>query len=111
MPGNVEHGPTGDWAVDAADRIEHVVGTVRSKTADPLIAAARWLVYGTLAAIVGLVALALVAIALIRGVDIALDKSFDHDRSVWLADAIVGGIFTLAGLFLWSRRRARDADR
>ena len=67
--------------------------------------------YGTLAGIVGMAALVLVTIGLIRGVDIALDRSFDHDRSVWLADAIVGGIFTLAGLFFWTRRRPRDADR
>ena len=111
MPDRFEPRPPGDWAADTADRIERVVGTVRSKTADPLVAAGRWLVYGTLAGIVGMAALVLVTIGLIRGVDIALDRSFDHDRSVWLADAIVGGIFTLAGLFLWTRRRPRDADR
>ncbi|MEA3055635.1 MAG: hypothetical protein QOD30_1067 [Actinomycetota bacterium] len=88
-----------DWAAQTADTIDRVVTSIRSKTADPLDHIVRIVVYGILAGVLGIGALVLLAIALVRAVDVAIPGR------VWSAHLAVGGIFTLAGLFLWSKRR------
>lgn len=80
-----------------ADTIESVVGSVRDKTAVPLETVARALVYGIILGTMGVTALVLVTILGIRLLDYVLP--------VWVAYAITGGLFTLAGLFLWRKRR------
>jgi hypothetical protein len=94
-----------DWAVQTADTIERYVGTVRSKTTEPVERIARILVYGLVAAIVGIAALALLMILVIRVLDIAIPGA------VWSAYFVAGGIFTLTGLLLWRKRSAPDADK
>jgi hypothetical protein len=93
-----------DWTVQTADAIEKVVGTVRDKGVAPITGVARWVVYGLLAAILGLAAFVLLAIAVVRAIVIALPEG-----EVWAAHVITGGIFTLAGLFLWAKRRPRSS--
>jgi hypothetical protein len=90
-----------DWTVQAAETIESVVVAVRSKTTDPLVGVSRWVVYGTLAAIVGVVAATVAVIGLVRLLDVILPGT------VWAVYVLLGGIFTIAGLFLWSRRPKR----
>ncbi len=85
-----------------ADTIERVVGGIRDKTAVPLTTVARALVFGLLAAVMGVAALAFVAIGLVRAVDAYLPED------VWAAHLLVGGIFTLLGGFLL---RKASADR
>lgn len=98
--GTVTPAPAGpDWAAQTAANIERVVGAVRSKTADPLERIVRVVVYGLLAAVLGVTALVLLTAALVRAVDVAIPGE------VWSAHLVVGGIFTLVGLFLWSKRR------
>src|SRR3954452_13205276 len=58
-----------DWAVQTADTIERLVESVRSNTADRLVSVARLVVFGLLAAILGTVALVLVAIFVVRVLD------------------------------------------
>ena len=94
-----------DWAASAADRIERVIGSVRAKTADPLEAVARILVYGLLAAVVGTAAAVLVAVGLVRGLITVIDLVWT--REVWLAHLVTGGIFTVAGVFLWRKRSTK----
>lgn len=91
----------GDWAAQTADTIERVVGSVRGKTAEPLDRIARLLVYGLVAGILGIAAVVLLAVAVVRGLDVAIPGE------VWSAHAVAGGIFTLAGLFLWRKRSAK----
>jgi hypothetical protein len=91
-----------DWTVQIADTIESVVGSVRDKTAVPLETVARGLVYGILMAVIGVTALVLVTIAGLRLLDYLLP--------MWAAYAIVGGLFTLLGLFLWRKRRPPRGD-
>lgn len=86
-----------DWTVQVADTIESVVGSVRNKTAVPLETIARALVYGIILATMGVTALVLVTILAVRLLDYVLP--------VWAAYAIIGGLFTLLGLFLWRKRR------
>lgn len=93
---------TSDWTAQAADTIERVVGAVRDKTTVPLTTVARALVYGLLAAVVGTTALVLVVVALVRMLDVVLP------RGVWLPDLILGTLFTLVGLVLWSKRTRKE---
>lgn len=97
-------GSSGDWAAQTADQIEKVVVGIRSKTADPLDRLVRILVYGTVAGVLGVAVLVLLTAALVRAVDVAIPGE------VWSAHLVVGGIFTLAGLFLWTRRRQPAGD-
>lgn len=93
--------PSPDWAAQTADTIERLVASVRAKTADPLERVARTLVYGLVAAIVGLAALVLGAVALVRVLDVVLPGD------VWSAHAVSGGIFVLVGLLLWRKRTVK----
>jgi hypothetical protein len=86
-----------DWTVQVADTIESVVGSVRDKTAVPLETVARALVYGIVIATLGVTALVLGTIMAVRLLSYVLE--------VWAAYAIIGGLFTLAGMFLWRKRR------
>ena len=86
-----------DWTVQVADTIESVVGSVRDKTAVPLETVARALVYGIVLGTMGITALVLVTIIAIRVLSFVLE--------VWAAYLIIGAIFTLAGMFLWRKRR------
>ncbi len=86
-----------------ADTIESVVGSVRDKTAVPLETLARAVVYGILIIVMGTAAMVLLTIALVRAGSYVLP--------IWAVYGIVGGFFTLAGLFLWRKRRpAAGAD-
>lgn len=100
-PGSAAAEPGKDWASETADAVERLVGSVRAKTSGPLEALARILVYGLVAFIVGLAAAVLGAVALVRGIDLALPGD------VWVAHALTGGIFALAGLFLWRKRTVK----
>ena len=93
---------TSDWTIKAANTIDAVVGVVHDKAVVPVTTIARWLVYGLLAAIVGTMALVLTAIAVVRVLDVVTG-----DGRVWIAHLVTGGIFTLAGLFAWSKRAPR----
>lgn len=104
MPDPAPHPGRSDWTVQAADAIENAVDAVRGKTTEPVVGVARWIVYGTLVAIVTLVAATVMVIGLIRVLDVVLP------RDVWLVYVILGGIFTVAGLLLWSKRRPRSAS-
>jgi hypothetical protein len=91
--------PSGDWASQTADQIEKVVVGLRSKTADPLEHIARIVVYGLLAGVLGIAALVLLVVGLVRAMDVWIPGE------VWVAHTILGGIFTVVGLFLWTQRR------
>ena len=101
----------GDWAVQTADTIERVVVTVRSKTADPVVGIARWVVFGLLAAFVGSMALVLLAVVMIRVLDVYLPKDVFGVHHVWLAYFIAGAVFSLIGFALFAKARPRPVDR
>ena len=102
-PGMAAPGATPpDWAAETAGRIEDAVGKIRAATVDRLASLARLVVYGLLAAIMGITALVLFTIAAVRALDVWIP------RGVWLPDLLLGTTFVLAGLMLWSRRTARS---
>ena len=100
---------TDDWPAQAADTIEKVVGSVRDKTTGPAITVARGLVYGTFALLVGTMVVVLLAIGLVRALDAYLPSSVFGDEHVWAAHGLVGLLFTLLGMAMWSRR-TKPAD-
>ena len=58
--------PQSDWAAEVADRIDEVVAKVRANTSDRLVGVARMVVFGLLAAVMGITALVLVLILFFR---------------------------------------------
>jgi len=98
-----------DWPAQATDLIVRVVGQVRDKTTGPAVTAARGVVYGLLAGLLGGAAAVLLAIGGVRVLDEGIEELTDS-RETWAAHGAVGLVFTLVGAFLWSKRRA-PADR
>ena len=87
-----------DWTDQVADAIDNAVGTVRDKTVVPARKLVRAITAGLLAGILGGAAAVLAALAGFRGLVLLVQDE------VWAAHLILGGIFTLAGLFCLSRR-------
>jgi hypothetical protein len=92
--------PGADWTTELLDRLDHYIDVVRSNTTDRLVRIARLVVFGLIAVIVGAMAAILGLIAVIRILDVILP------REVWLPYVVLGAIFLVAGLFLWSKRTA-----
>jgi uncharacterized membrane protein len=92
-----------DWAVQTADSIERLVESVRSNTSDRLVSAARLVVFGLLAAMLGTIAMVLFAIFVVRFLDSYIPGG------VWVVYLVLGGLFTLVGLLLWQRAWKRPA--
>jgi len=89
-----------DWTSDAADTVERTVALVRERTVDPVRAITKGVVYGGLAALLIVPALAFVTIAAFR----LLVAAFQGE--VWGAWSALGGIFLAVGGFLWAKREA-----
>lgn len=100
-----DRGPD-DWAVTATDTIVRVVDNVRAKTTGPAITASRAVVYGLLALLLGIAALVLGAIGLVRAIDVYLPDSVFGEHHTWAAHVLVGSVFSMVGLTLWSKRHA-----
>src|SRR5215471_201308 len=90
--------PDGDWASRTADSIERVVLAVRDRTTRPILLAGRALVYGLLAVIVGIAAIVLLSILLVRTLTVLTGKA-------WLAELILGAVFSIVGIVLLILRR------
>lgn len=87
-----------DWHVLATEKVVSTVDTVRVKTAGPAIKVSRLVVFGIMAAFIGLMALIMFLIGIVRLLDNVLPKD------VWLVYLILGAVFIAAGAFLWSKR-------
>lgn len=83
-----------DWTAQAADTIERVVTGIRDKTSVPLTTVVRALVFGLLAATMGLVIAVFGAIVAIRVL-----TAYVFRGEVWASYLLVGGIFVLPGVF------------
>lgn len=107
MPGN----PLTDenWAHDVADQIITVVGNVRDKTTNNVVKGARGVVFGLLGLILGFVAVVLVLILITRALQSLLDIWFAWATAVWISYFIIGGILTVGGLLLMSKRHSTES--
>ena len=107
MPGNPLTDP--NWAPDLADTVERVVGTVREKTTDNVVKAARIIVFGLLGAMLGITALILFVIIFTRALQALLDFAVTPARAVYISYFILGGICCLFGALLMKKRHSDDA--
>ena len=94
---------TDDWASETADRLDQLIGVIRAQTTDRLVKIARLVVYGLLGATLGVMALVLVVIALVRILDTIIPQE------VWLTYLLLGAILIGFGLFAWSKKENRPA--
>src|SRR3954452_15192508 len=92
-----------DWTTDAVDTLEQIVDTVRDKTVVPAQRATRAVVYGLLVGFFVFVAVVMLAVALFRVLVILVGD-------VWLAYLVLGGIFVIAGAFVWTLRFTRQKE-
>lgn len=95
-----------EWTDEVADRIESVVAAVRDKTTVPVVKLARVVVFGVVALPLAVVALILFLVALTRLIEVYLPVE-PYSARVWGTYAVLGAIFVLAGLLLFSRRTRR----
>lgn len=95
-----------DWTDEIAERIEATVGVVRDKTTVPVVKAARAVVFGLVAGVLGAGALVLMVVAVVRLLDVYLPYH-PLARRVWTVDGGAGAIFLAAGALAWRWRRPR----
>jgi hypothetical protein len=94
---------SGDWPAQATETVETIVVAVRDKSVKPLTLVARAIVYGLVASAVALMVLSLSSVGVLRLLDI-----YAFPGRVWASYTLLGGIFTLVGLFLWTLRRSKS---
>lgn len=104
MPGNPLTDP--NWAADVTNQITSVVGNVRDKTTGNVVRAVRAVVFGLLAAFLGLFAVVLLVVILTRALQSLLDIWVGWATAVWISYLFLGAIFVLVGLFLMSKRNS-----
>ena len=107
MPGNPLTDP--NWATEVTEQITTFVGNVRDKTTNNAIKVVRGVVYGLMGLLLGFVAIVLLLIIATRGLQSLLDIWFAWDKAVYTSYFIVGGILTILGWLLMSKRHATDA--
>jgi hypothetical protein len=104
MPANPLTDP--NWASDTTDTLVRVIGTVREQTTTKAVFAARGLVFGIIAAFLGVFILVITIIGLMRAIQELLKLAVDPPQAVYLSYFIVGGMLCLAGLLLFKKRNA-----
>lgn len=95
-----EPGSTQDWTDQVTGLIVDSVDKVRSRTTGPILEVTR----GSVHAVVALTLLLPVAIVFL--ILIVRVLTYYVFREVWITYAVLGTVFVLAGVLLWSRRHA-----
>lgn len=95
-----------DWPAQVTAMLVRTVDQVRSKTTRPATVAARGLVYGLIAALVGILIATLVFIGLFRAVDRA--RNLIVEDAVWLTYFFLGALFVVVGAVVFARRKPRS---
>src|SRR5262245_54298575 len=98
-----------DWTDQLTQLIESTISSAADKVIVPLKTIARAIVYGTLAGIVGITALILLSIMVVRILDSYLDNIPFLPDGVWVAHFVTGTVFVLSGLILWAKRSPRHS--
>ena len=91
-----------EWSERAVDTVDQVLDVVHDKVVRPAILLGRAAVFGLLVAVVTLVILVLVAIAVVRLLDV-----YAFSDRVFASDALFGVVLCLGGFAAWSRRTRR----
>jgi hypothetical protein len=105
-PSEDDKGTTGgrDWAAEAAARVEGFVEILRDKSVRPITKIVQFVIYSFALLFLLVVILALFSIAFVRVFDV-----YVFAGRVWASDLMVGGIFTLGGMFFLARRQRPGA--
>ncbi len=90
------------WQGRVIDTVEDTVTAVHDRVIRPLLLVTRALVFGIIIATMALMLSVLLSIAAIRLLDV-----YAFRGRVWASDVLVGGLLTVGGLVLWTRRRSR----
>ena len=101
---------TDDWPAQATDTIVKVVGTASNKVTGPVTTAARAIVFGLFAAILGAAALVLVSILVVRLLNNYLPDSVFGTEHVWAAHLLIGLVFSGFALVLWAKRKPQTDE-
>lgn len=97
-----------DWPAQVADTIERVVGNVRDATTGRALTVVAGIVYGTFAVILATPVLVMVAIMLVRLLNVYLPDALVGEDHMWVAHLLIGALFTVGGGVLWMRRRGKE---
>ena len=97
LPGQIL---SGNWPAQAADAVIKTVDVVRDKTTGPIQTAARGLVYGIMAVVIGTMVLVLVIVAMIRFLD-----AIQPFGNIWFPYLELGIAFSVGGYLVFRRRR------
>ncbi len=106
MPGNPLTDP--NWAPDLADQITGLIGKVRDKTTNNAVKAVRAIVFGLIGVFLGIVAVVLSLIAATRALQSLFDIWFEWDKAVYFSYLVFGGILTVLGTLLMTKRHSTD---
>ena len=93
-----------DWPERTAAAFGRWTGKIRKATDRPSANLARRLVYGMIIFIAGITALILLTVGGIRLINTYLPAD------VWSAYLLLGGFFSLLGLWIWSKRPSKAAS-
>jgi len=106
LDGSPVDSPTDDWPSRLSTTIVDYVEQVRDKTTGPALVASRTAVYMTAIALVAIVLLLLILLGLFRLLVVASGEllPFVEPGESWLAFYVLGGIFLIAGAFLWRKK-------
>lgn len=91
------------WPTQATDAVVDAVQKVAGKTTAPIQKIGRAIVYGTFAAIVGVTAVVLFAVVAVR-----LLNNYLFHHHVWAAHVLIGALFVIASVLLWTKAKASD---
>ena len=95
----------GDWPAQAATGIEQLITNVRDRTTKPVLTIARAVVYALVGGTLIVASLIMLVVCLIRLLDNYLPGE------VWVTYVVLGAVFFVAGLVLWTQRgRATIAE-
>ena len=94
-----------NWAADLTTRITGLVGSVRDRTAGASVTVVRVVVFSLLALFLVVMAVALLLIMSTRAIQSLLDIWMSWERAVWASYFVLGGMLTVTGLLLLSRRQ------
>jgi len=88
-----------DFPTQIADFLEETAGKIRTLTVDRLANAAKWTGVGIFAALLGLVLSIFLVVGLVRLLAGLVGMQWSY--------TIIGGLFVVAGMFLWRMRVPR----
>jgi len=94
-----------DWAAETAALIDKTVGNIRNVTVTPAHRATRYVVYGVMLVAIASTALILLTTLLFRSLVIAANLLPAPHDNAWVAWVGLGGIFSVAGAVVWSKRK------